>query len=55
MAALSHMALRLSIDSFGGCDEYYSEMIQAGSLLTGGAFEKYYILPGPRPTAWSGS
>lgn len=44
MATLSHEAMRLTIDRFGGCDEYYTEMIQAGSLIQGGPFEKYYVL-----------
>ncbi len=32
------------IEKFGGCDEYFTEMINAGSLLTGGPFEKYYLI-----------
>jgi tRNA-dihydrouridine synthase len=42
MAELSHRALRELIESFGGCDEYYTEMISAGGLLAGGPFEKWY-------------
>lgn len=49
MAAITHQALRLLIQSFGGCDEYFTEMIQAGTLLTGGPFEKYYLLQDPEP------
>lgn len=49
MATLSHEALRRAVARFGGCDEYYSEMIQAGTLLTGGPFEQYYITTGPEP------
>ncbi|MCR5290351.1 MAG: tRNA-dihydrouridine synthase family protein [Treponema sp.] len=49
MATLSHEAFRVLIERFGGCDEYYTEMIHAPSLLTGGQFEKYYLLNGPVP------
>ena len=40
MATLTHAALRSTIADFGGCDEYSTEMIQAGTLLTNGPFEK---------------
>ena len=43
MATISHPAFRIMVEQFGGCDEYFNEMINAGSLLTGGPFEKYYI------------
>ncbi len=49
MATISHPAFRLLVEKFGDCDEYYNEMINAGSLLTGGPFEKYYIDPTPVP------
>jgi tRNA-dihydrouridine synthase len=49
MAELSHRALRELIEGFGGCDEYYTEMISAGALMGGGPFEKWYIDPLPRP------
>ena len=49
MATLTHAALRSTIAQFGGCDEYYTEMIQAGTLLTGGPFEKYYLFTDPEP------
>ena len=49
MATLSHPAFRLMIERFGGCDEYYNEMINAPSLLHGGQFEKFYIDPSPCP------
>jgi tRNA-dihydrouridine synthase len=49
MAELSHRALRELIEGFGGCDEYYTEMISAGALLGGGPFEKWYLDPLPRP------
>ena len=49
MATISHPAFRTLIERFGGCDEYFTEMINAGTLLTGGPFEKYYIDPAPVP------
>ena len=49
MATISHPAFRILIEKFGACDEYFTEMINAGTLLTGGQFEKYYIDPSPVP------
>lgn len=49
MAELCHPALRCLIEEFGGCDEYYTEMINAASLVSGGRFEKYYADPAPVP------
>jgi len=49
MAELSHRALRELIEDFGGCDEYFTEMISAAALLGGGPFERWYIDGGPRP------
>jgi len=49
MAEISHRALRELIEGFGGCDEYFTEMISAAALLGGGPFEKWYIDGGPRP------
>lgn len=49
MATLSHPAFRMLIEKFGGCDEYYTEMINAPSLLNNGQFEKFYINPAPVP------
>lgn len=49
MATLTHEALRRAIARFGGCDEYYTEMIHAPSLLHGGQFERFYLLNGPEP------
>ena len=49
MATLSHEALRHTIEKFGGCDEYYTEMINAASLIHGGSFEKFYLMNGPAP------
>ena len=44
MATLSHQGLRKIIEDFGGCDEYYTEIINAASYLTHGQFESYYTL-----------
>jgi tRNA-dihydrouridine synthase len=49
MAELSHRALRELIEGFGGCDRYYTEMISAGALLSGGPFESWYMDAGPCP------
>ncbi len=49
MATISHPAFRTLIEQFGACDEYFTEMINAGTLLTGGQFENYYINPEPVP------
>jgi tRNA-dihydrouridine synthase len=49
MAELSHRPLRELIESFGGCDEYFTEMISAGALLGGGPFESFYLDGGPCP------
>lgn len=49
MATLSHEAFRVSVEEFGGCDEYFTEMINASSLLNMGPFEKYYLMNGPCP------
>jgi tRNA-dihydrouridine synthase len=49
MAELSHRALRELIEGFGGCDEYFTEMISAGALFGGGPFEQWYIDGGPCP------
>lgn len=49
MDAITHQAFRNLVGSFGGCDEYFNEMINASSLLGNGAWEKYYLLDGPVP------
>lgn len=49
MATLSHEGLRRAVARFGGCDEYYTEMIHAASLLNNGPFEKFYKRLGPQP------
>ena len=45
LATLGHPAFRIMIEKFGGCDEYYTEMINAASLLNNGQFENYYTNP----------
>ena len=49
MATLSHEAFRRLVESFGGPDEYYTEMINAPTLMQKGPFEKYYLMNGPSP------
>jgi len=49
MAELSHRALRELIEGFGGADEYFTEMISAGALVSGGPFESWYSDNGPCP------
>ncbi len=49
MATLSHEAFRRCVETFGGCDEYFNEMINASTLLTMGPWEKYYLLNGSAP------
>lgn len=44
MATLSHEGMRRTIAKFGGCAEYYTEMIHTTSLVVGGQYEPYYIL-----------
>ena len=47
VATVTHAAFRTLVDRFGGCDEYYSEMINAATFVNGGPFEKYYVIPDP--------
>lgn len=49
MATLSHEAFRRCVEKFGGCSEYFTEMINASSLVNMGPFEKFYLLNGPCP------
>lgn len=54
MATISHPGFRILVEKFGGVDEYFTEMINAGSLLHGGPFEKFYIdsTPCPEKLVW---
>ena len=49
MAELSYRPLRELIETFGGCDEYFTGMISAGALTGGGRFESCYLDALPRP------
>ncbi len=49
MATLTHQPLRRLIHLFGDPDEYFSEMIHAPSFVSGGAFERWYVLSDPCP------
>jgi tRNA-dihydrouridine synthase len=49
MAGLSHRALRELVESFGGCDLYFSEMLSAPAVVSGGPNEKWYLDDGPCP------
>ncbi len=49
MAELSHRPLREVLERFGGCDEYFTEMISAPALLAGGPWERFYLSGEPRP------
>lgn len=50
MATISHAAFRILVEKFGGVDEYFTEMINASSLLNMGPWEKYYIDSHPVPS-----
>ncbi len=54
MATLSHQGFRQLVENFGGCDEFFTEMINASSLVNMGPFEKYYIMnqTAPEKTVW---
>lgn len=54
MATLSHEGFRKCIESFGGCDEYFTEMINAASLINNGPWEKFYTISeaAPGKTVW---
>ena len=49
MAEISHRALRELIEDFGGCDCYFSEMISAKAVFSGGPFERWYMDTAPKP------
>lgn len=49
MATLSHEAFRRATEKTGGCDIYFTEMINCSSLNTMGPYEKYYLYNGPVP------
>lgn len=49
LANLSHSGLRRLINRFEDPDEYFTEMIHAPSLLSGGQFEQWYLRTAPEP------
>ena len=54
MAEISHRPLRELIEIFGGCNEYFTEMISANAYCAGGPFEAWYddALPRPEKTVY---
>ncbi|MCL2832315.1 MAG: tRNA-dihydrouridine synthase family protein [Treponema sp.] len=50
MAEISHRPFRELLESFGGCDYYYSEMISSPAFCAGGPFEAWYADAGPVPS-----
>ncbi|MBQ5491467.1 MAG: tRNA-dihydrouridine synthase family protein [Treponema sp.] len=54
MATVSHEAFRRTVERFGGCDEYFTEMIHAPSLLHKGPFEYSYLMnqSAPEKMVW---
>lgn len=49
MVELSHSAFRELVDSFGGCDRYYTEMISASGYLSPSLYDNSFLDPRPRP------
>lgn len=49
MATLCHEAFRKLVEEFGGCDEYFTEMINASALKNGGQWEKFYLMNDSAP------
>jgi len=49
MAEISHGAFRFLINTYGGCDLYFTEMISAGGYAAGSQFEDSYVQPVPSP------
>jgi len=47
MADITHAGFRTIIEEMGGCDLLFTEMISAGSLVSGGKYEPWYIEPAP--------
>ena len=54
MATISHQAFRWCVEQFAGLDEFYTEMINAATLVSGGPFEHYYLQNDiePQKTVW---
>ncbi len=49
MATLTHRGLRTLIDQWGGCDYFFSEMVDCKSYVGNRKFESYYTDPAPHP------
>ncbi|MFQ3547038.1 MAG: tRNA-dihydrouridine synthase family protein [Termitinemataceae bacterium] len=49
MAAISHRPFRQLVEDFGGCDEYFTEMLSAPALLAANPLEHYYLDNQPVP------
>lgn len=49
MVELSHRPLRELIDSFGGCDRYYTEMTSASGYLARSPFDHWFMDSEPSP------
>lgn len=47
MADLTHSGLRTIIHRFGACSLFFTEMISAASLISGGIYESWYICGDP--------
>lgn len=47
MADLTHSGLRTIIHRFGGCGLFFTEMISAASLISGGIYESWYTCGDP--------
>jgi len=48
MADLTHSGLRTIIHRFGGCGLFFTEMISAASLISGGIYESWYTCGDPQ-------
>jgi len=50
MADITHAAFRHLVDSFGGCDYYFTEMVSAGAYVSGSPYEEFYTITEPNST-----
>jgi len=49
MVELSHRPLREIVESFGGCDRYYTEMTSAPGYLANSPYDRWFLDGSPRP------
>jgi len=49
MAGITTPAHRVLVEEAGGCDLYFTEMINAASFVDQGPYERYYVIPDPVP------